>query len=53
MKKQPNKAQKSNVVTETNTKPEFNPLLSEVVPDDSFSFTLLACHCSASAYTPN
>lgn len=24
----------------------FEPILGEIVSDDSFSFTLLSCHCS-------
>jgi len=26
----------------------FEPVLGEIVSDDSFSFTLLSCHCSGS-----
>jgi len=26
----------------------FDPVLGEIVSDDSFSFTLLSCHCSGS-----
>lgn len=32
---------------ETNTEEEviFEPVLGELVSDDSFAFTLLSCHC--------
>jgi hypothetical protein len=27
----------------------FEPVLGEIVSDDSFAFTLLSCHCSSSS----